>query len=96
MDIIFPMHQRQYYMEKMDQNQFYSTPRNNISRRALQRNTVARQNQAISNGETQRKQHLSTYSDTEKRWLVEADEEERMRGKRCMERLKREMRSTVS
>ena len=49
MDIIFPVHQRQYYMEKIDQNLFYSTR------------------------------------------LVEADEEERMRGKGFME----EMGSTV-
>ena len=76
-------------MEKIDQNQFYSTPGNNISTRALQRNTVARQNQTISNGESQRRHYLSTYSDDEKRWLVEADEEERMRGKGFMERFKK-------
>ena len=49
---------------------------------------MARQNQAISNGEAQRRHHLSTYTDDEKRWLVEVDEEERMRGKGFMERLK--------
>ena len=62
-------------MDKIDKNQFYSTTSNNISARTLQRNTVARQNQAISNGETLRRHHLSTYSDDEKRWLVEADGE---------------------
>ena len=50
---------------------------------------MARQNQTISNGEAQRRHHLSTYSDDEKSWLVEADGEEWVRGKGFMERLKK-------
>ena len=36
-----------------------------------------------------RKDHLSTYKDDEKKWLVKAEEDERQKGRGFIERLKR-------
>ena len=50
---------------------------------------MARRDLADSNGEAQRRHHLSEYTDDEKRWLVKAEEEEREKGRGFMARLKR-------
>ena len=61
-------------MEDLDYNQFQPNSGTNTSR-ALQRTNAARHYQAASNEEAHERQHSSTYTDDEKRWLVKADEE---------------------
>ena len=73
-------------MGDLDNNQFQ--PNINYDQGALQADNVATINEAVPNGEAQKKHYLSTYSDEEKNWLVQAADEERSRGKGFMLRLK--------
>ena len=72
-------------MELLDNNRFQIT---NQNQRALLGDNVATNIEAVPYGEAQVKHHLSTYSDKEKKWLVEAAGEERSKGKGFMNRVK--------
>ena len=74
-----------YSMGDLDNNQFQ--PNINYDQGSLQGDNVAIINEAVPNGEDPKK-HLSTFSDEEKKWLVQAADEERSRGKGFMFRLK--------
>ena len=75
-------------MEDIDKNQFQ--PNNSEQDHgALQGNNVVVRNQTVPNGEAPiSTHHLTTYTDSEKRWLIQADDEERSKGKGFMQRLK--------
>ena len=73
-------------MEDLDNNQFQPNINNNEG--ALQGDEVATVTEAVPNGEAQKKHHLSTYSDEEKKWLAQVADEERSKGKGFMMRLK--------
>ena len=74
------------FMGDIDQNQFQSNNTNN-EHRALQRKNVSI-NEAIPNREAQTKHLLSTYTDTEKSWIVTTANEELSKDTRIMLRLK--------
>ena len=75
-------------MEDVEKNQFQ--PNNSEQDHgALQGNNIAVRNQTVPNGEAPISTHyLTTYTDSEKRWLIQADDEERSKGKGFMQRLK--------
>ena len=87
--LIVPVRQSQLYMGDLDYNQFQPNNETNNTKGALQRNNVARRDLAVSHEEAQRRHYLSEYTDDEKRWLVRTEEEERVKGRGFMERLKR-------
>ena len=75
-------------MEDIDKNQFQ--PNNSEQdHEALQGNNVVVTNQTGPNGEAPiSTHHLTTYTDSEKRWLIQADDKERSKGKGFMQWLK--------
>ena len=73
-------------MGDLDSNQFQ--PNINYDQGALQGDNVATINEAVRNGEAPEEHHLSAYSDEEKKWLVQAADEECSRRKGFMFRLK--------
>ena len=75
----------QRFMGDIDDTQYQ--PNHTIG--ALQRTNVARQNLAVSNEDAEKRYHLSTYKEDEKKWLVKAEEEKRQKARGFMERLKR-------
>ena len=75
-------------MEDIDKNQFQ--PNNSEQDHgALQGNNVVVRNLTVPNEEAPiSTHHLTTFIDSEKRWLIQADDEERSKGKGFMQRLK--------
>ena len=72
------------FIGDIDKNQFQP---NNSGQDyvALQGNNVVVRNQTFPNGEAPISTlHLTTYTDGEKRWLIQADDEERGKGKGFM------------
>ena len=81
------MRRTDYSMGDLDNSQFQTNI--NYDQGALQGDNVATISEVVQNGEAPKKHHFSTYSDEEKKWLVQAADEERSRGKGFMPRLQR-------
>ena len=88
MDYLYPCVTLIPLMGDIDKNQFqpYNSEQDHG---ALQGDNVVVRNQTVPNGEAPTTtHHLTTYTDGEKRWLIQTDDEERSKGKGFIQRLK--------